>query len=90
MTAEEKAKELCKKFENSLGDLEVDSEPGGGGWIDSFSKRQVSKQCALIVVSEIMEFMEKDDLKHDDCSWANSQEIEYWLTVKDHINKPKP
>jgi hypothetical protein len=54
MSTTDKAKELFDKVEKAFDDLEVDSEPGCGGWIDTSSKRQAIKKCSLISVDEIL------------------------------------
>ena len=46
-----------------------------------------AKQCALIAVDEIIEFMEVDDFDSDTCYWANHSKMQYWIEVKQEINK---
>lgn len=77
MIAEQKAKELIEKFkafayEYEIGDIEETVE-----WN--------AKQCALICVDEIVEFMITDDEKHECASWCNSPEMTYWYSVKSFI-----
>lgn len=87
MTPKEKAKELFEKFENSMYDLEIDSEPGGGGWVDSHSRKAVAKQCALIAVDEIIlnnkELLDSD-LNNDFSLMDNNS---YWNEVRKEIEK---
>jgi hypothetical protein len=63
-------------------------------YIDAYNDRnlQVSdykfaKQCALIAVDEIIEFMEVDDFDSDTCYWANHSKMQYWIEVKQEIEK---
>ena len=63
-------------------------------YIDAYNDRnlQVSdykfaKECALIVVDEILEFMEVDDFDSDTCYWANHSQMKYWTEVKQEIEK---
>jgi len=44
-----------------------------------------AKQCALIAVEEIMNFMEKDDKESETCYWANHPTLSYWYKVKQEI-----
>ena len=46
-----------------------------------------AKQCALIAVDEIIEFMEADDFDSDTCYWANHSKMQYWIEVKQEIEK---
>ena len=46
-----------------------------------------AKQCALIAVDEIMEFMKMDDEYTETSYNANSKWVNYWLEVKQEINK---
>ena len=46
-----------------------------------------AKQCALIAVDEIIEFMEVDDFDSDTCYWANHSKMQYWIEVKQEIEK---
>jgi predicted RNase H-like nuclease (RuvC/YqgF family) len=46
-----------------------------------------AKQCALIAVDEIMEFMKMDDEYTETASNANSKWVNYWLEVKQEIEK---
>lgn len=48
---------------------------------------EAAKQCALIAVNEILEFMEADDFDSDTCYWANHSKMEYWQEVKQEIEK---
>ena len=44
-------------------------------------------ECALIVVDEVIEFMEADDFDSDTCYWANHSQMKYWTEVKQEIEK---
>jgi hypothetical protein len=46
-----------------------------------------AKHCALIAVDEIMEFMKMDDEYTETSYNANSKWVNYWLEVKQEINK---
>ena len=46
-----------------------------------------AKQCALIAVDEVIEFMEADDFDSDTCYWANHSKMQYWIEVKQEIEK---
>jgi hypothetical protein len=46
-----------------------------------------AKDCALIAVDEILEFMEADDFDSDTCYWANHSQMKYWTEVKQEIEK---
>ena len=50
-------------------------------------KDYMAKQCSLRVVDEILEFMRMDDEHSDTASNANSVWVDYWLTVKQEIEK---
>jgi hypothetical protein len=43
------------------------------------------KECALIVVNEILEFMKKDDLESETCYWANHPLCNFWIKVEREI-----
>ncbi len=45
------------------------------------------KQCALIAVDEIFEFMKMDDEYTETVSNANSKWVNYYLEVKQEIEK---
>ena len=73
MTPKEKAKELYDKFYMAIPSDEM-------GLSD-----EAAKQCALIAVDEVMEFMEADDFDSDTCYWANHSQMKYWVEVKQEI-----
>lgn len=75
MTPKEKADELVKKM------YEVRS-----GYV-SMITYHFAKQCALVTVDEIMEFMRMDDEYTETASNANSKWVNYWVEVKQEINK---
>ena len=63
-------------------------------YIDAYNDRNLqvidykfAKQCALIAVDEIIEFMEVDDFDSDTCYWANHSKMQYWIEVKQEIEK---
>jgi len=63
-------------------------------YIDAYNDRNLqvidykfAKLCALIAVDEIIEFMEVDDFDSDTCYWANHSKMQYWIEVKQEINK---
>ena len=77
MIPKEKAIELHNKILNiTYDDRDIPGEPT---W--------VSTKCALIAVDEIIEFMEVDDFDSDTCYWANHSKMQYWIEVKQEINK---
>ena len=45
------------------------------------------KECCYIAVDEIIEFMRMDDEYTETTSNANSKWVNYWLEVKQEINK---
>ncbi len=45
------------------------------------------KQCCHIAVDQIFEFMKMDDDFHEDAHFANSKWVQYWVEVKEEINK---
>lgn len=73
MTPKEKAEEL---FQLYLPFVE-------SGHIEEIKNR--CKRCALIVVKEIIEFMEADDFDSDTCYWENHSKMQYWQEVKQEI-----
>ena len=77
MTPKEKAEELFNKFYEVLPSY---ADEGQIEW-------QSAKQCALIAVDEIMNFMEKDDKESKTCYWANHPTLSYWYKVKQEIEK---
>ena len=48
---------------------------------------ELSKQCTLIAVDEILEFMKQDDELHNDVHFANSTWIPYYEEVKQELQK---
>ena len=70
MTPKEKAKELVEKFTKlEEGEMYIGK----------------AKECALIAVNEIMEFMRMDDEYTKTASNANSKWVHYWIEVKKEI-----
>ncbi len=76
MTPKEKAVELYNKYEQL-----------GKDFTRGVSMAEFAKQCALIAVNEIFEFMEMDDEYTETVSNANSKWVDYWLEVKQEIKK---
>jgi hypothetical protein len=72
MIPREKAEELVARFRIINYDLDD---------IDSH------KECALIAVDEIFEFMKMDDEYTETVSNANSKWVHYWIEVKKEIKK---
>ena len=75
MTPKEKAEKLVKKYSKWEDDT-------GCGW-----NIECAKECALIAVDEVLNFMEKDDIKTETLYWTNSPELTYWYNVKREIEK---
>ncbi len=75
MTPKENAEKLILKF--------MSLQEPNYNW---FHKR-LAKQCALIAVDEIFEFMKMDDEYTETVSNANSKWVDYWLEVKKQIEK---
>jgi len=76
MTPKEKAVELYNKYEQL-----------GKDFTRGVSMAEFAKQCALIAVDEIFEFMKMDDEYTETLSNANSKWVDYWLKVKQEIEK---
>ena len=79
MTPKEKAEKLFNMF------IIIDDLSDSTG--NSLYFNAHAKQCALIAVDEIIEFMEVDDFDSDTCYWANHSKMQYWLEVKKEIEK---
>ena len=75
MTPKEKAVELVDKFRQQTDG------------IAGYNYDDVNKQCALIAVDEIFEFMKMDDEYTKTVSNANSKWVDYWQEVKHEIEK---
>jgi len=76
MKAKEKALELYNYYEQL-----------GRDFTRGVSMKEFAKLCALKAVDEIIEFMEVDDFDSDTCYWANHSKMQYWLEVKQEIEK---
>ena len=76
MTPKEKAVELYNKYEQL-----------GKDFTRGVSMAEFAKECALIAVDEIFEFMKMDDEYTETVSNANSKWVDYWLEVKQEIEK---
>ena len=80
MTPAEKAKQLVYKFYFSL--------PNNGGFtgLCNINDRwEEGKKCALIAVDEILDIIEDDGFTF--AEYHDKKTIEYWLEVKQEINK---
>jgi hypothetical protein len=76
MNTEHKALELVSSFiTETIG-------------MPTLSNKQ-AKQCAIIAVDEIEEFMRMDDEYNEDCHMANTHWVIYWQEVKEHIQNLK-
>ena len=76
MTAALKAKHLLAKMTTNTDDD-----------ILLMYKNPYAKQCALIAVDEIVEFMRMDDEYSETLYNANSKWVGYWKEVKQEIEK---
>jgi hypothetical protein len=74
MSPKEKAEEFIEKFVRYTPAEEEFEYP-------------YAKQCALIAVDEVMEFMKMDDEYTETVSNANSKWVHYWQEVKQEIEK---
>ena len=45
----------------------------------------VAKNCALILVDQILDFMMNDDKESETCYWANHPLLSYWYEVKQEL-----
>lgn len=77
MTPREKAQELYDKFYFVLPPHQDEGQ----------IEHKSSKECALISVDEIMEFMKMDDEYTETLSNANSKWVNYFIEVKKEIKK---
>jgi hypothetical protein len=75
MTPKEKAIEIYNNFLN----------PSGDTYLYGMLEHESAKECALIAVDEVIEFMEADDFDSDTCYWANHSKMQYWVEVKQEI-----
>jgi hypothetical protein len=83
MTPKEKAKELVSKCK-----IEIYNEvPALQSDMFHLCILKSSKHCSLIAVDEIMEFMKMDDEYTETSYNANSKWVNYWLEVKQEIEK---
>jgi len=78
MTPKEKAIELYQKYFSMI----TIERP-----IDKNAAIPYVKKCALIAVDEVIEFMEADDFDSDTCYWENHSKMQYWVEVKQEIEK---
>jgi hypothetical protein len=81
MTPKEKAEDLVNSFYNNA------ESRNKIGAFDEDLHQYNCKQCALIAVDEVIEFMEADDFDSDTCYWANHSKMQYWTEVKQEIEK---
>lgn len=83
MTPKEKAKDLVGKCK-----IEIYNEvPALQSDMFHLCILKSAKHCALISVDEIMEFMKMDDEYTETSYNANSKWVNYWLEVKQEIEK---
>lgn len=83
ITPKEKADQILESL--MLGsDIFIDDETGDPIVI---STNPHYKECALIVVNEIFEFMKKDDLDSETAYWANHPISNFWVEVECEIKK---
>jgi cytoplasmic iron level regulating protein YaaA (DUF328/UPF0246 family) len=78
MTPKEKAEDLFSTYRYTLS---IPNAPLGK------HKDEVAKNCALIAVNQILEFMRIDDEYTQTASNANSKWVSYWLEVAREIEK---
>ena len=76
MSVEEQALKLYKQYD----ELVKDHTRG-------VTVKPLAKECTLIAVNEIMNFMKNDDEESDTCYWANHPTMTYWIQVKQEIEK---
>jgi hypothetical protein len=80
MTPQEQAYKLHMRYYFSL--------PNNGGQTGIVSipvRWKEGIECAIIAVEAIMDFMKMDDELNDDCHFANSNWVNYWLEVKKEL-----
>ena len=80
MTPKEKAQQLVDRFREFADGTDPET--------DRYSpniEKQKAKQCALIAVDEILDFMMNDDKESETCYWANHPLLSYWYEVKKEI-----
>lgn len=73
MTPKEKAVELVDKFRP---------------WVPKYYDNPLisyQKECALMAVDEILDFMMKEDILTKTCHYVNSHWTPYWIKVKEEI-----
>ncbi len=80
MIPKEKASELLERFHQAMY-----STHDPAATTVEYCHR--ARQCALIAVDEIVEFMNMDDDYNKDCHMANTHWVPYWQQVKEEINK---
>jgi len=86
MTPKEKAEELFNKYFSELR-MPSDCE-GCMQCVDRCGNMvAIAKKYALIAVDEIFEFMKMDDEYTETASNANSKWVQYWMEVKQEIEK---
>jgi hypothetical protein len=74
MTPKEKAIDLMHKYVNLTG-----------GWVYGIASWEYKKKCALIAVDEICEILEDNGFTF--IEYHDRTTIEYWLQVKQEIEK---
>jgi hypothetical protein len=82
MTPQEQAHKLHMRYYLSL--------PNNGGQTGIVSipvRWKEGLECSIIAVEAIMDFMQMDDELNDDCHFANSRWVNYWVGVKEELKK---
>jgi RNA ligase len=83
ITHKEKADQLLESVMFSLN-KQFDSNTGKD---QPIPRNPYYKECALAIVNEIFEFMEKDDLDSETAYWANHPLSNFWVGVEREIKK---
>lgn len=82
MTPKEKAHKLHMKYY-----LMLPNNGSNTGLVSIPVRWKEGIECAIVAVDAIMDFMEMDDELHEDCHFANSKWVSYWIEVKEELNK---
>lgn len=59
---------LEEKIDETMECLEIDSPPGGGGWISSSSRKEAVCNIQILVKNECIEFLEWSANRNLECS----------------------
>ena len=87
MTPKERALELVDKYRGLVISAPYTDSEDGSCISETMMLTRSAKQCALIAVDEIFEFMRMDDDFHEDAHFANSKWVNYFQQVKQEIEK---